>query len=234
MKSYQRPHFVVPEGAGPYAQHMTDLERAVEAVIRDCLAVREGEQVLVVCNPATLGLGERLRGAAGRAGADAMLAMMAERATHGTEPPGAIAAAHEGGGCRPVPDDAVALAHRGAPRGMRGGRPHRHAAARHRGHPRPGDARRHGRAQAPRPGGGEDPHRRGRGPDHLPQRQRPAPEPRGADRRSPTTATSRLLARSATCRAARGSSRRATTRARERWSSTARWARSGFPPSPRG
>ena len=72
---------------------MTDLDRAVEAVIRDCLAVREGEQVLVVCNPSTLGLGERLRGAAGRAGADAMLAMMAERATHGTEPPAAIAAA---------------------------------------------------------------------------------------------------------------------------------------------
>lgn len=57
------------------------------------MAVREGEQVLVVCNPSTLGLGERLRGAAGRAGADAMLAMMAERATHGTEPPPAIAAA---------------------------------------------------------------------------------------------------------------------------------------------
>ncbi|MDX6588169.1 MAG: hypothetical protein QOI31_2642 [Solirubrobacterales bacterium] len=72
---------------------MTDIDRAVEAVIRDCLAVREGEQVLVVCNPSTLGLGERLRGAAGRAGADAMLAMMAERATHGTEPPPAIAAA---------------------------------------------------------------------------------------------------------------------------------------------
>ena len=67
----------------------------MEAVIRDCLAVREGEQVLVVCNPSTLGLGERLRGAAGRAGADAMLAMMAERATHGTEPPAAIAAAME-------------------------------------------------------------------------------------------------------------------------------------------
>ena len=72
---------------------MSDLDRAVDAVITDCLAVRESETVLVVCNPATLGLGERLRGAAGRAGADAMLAMMAERATHGTEPPEAIAAA---------------------------------------------------------------------------------------------------------------------------------------------
>jgi leucyl aminopeptidase (aminopeptidase T) len=72
---------------------MSDLERAVSTVIQDCLAIREGEQVLAVCNPATLGLGERLRGAAGRAGADAMLMMMAERATHGTEPPPAVAAA---------------------------------------------------------------------------------------------------------------------------------------------
>jgi leucyl aminopeptidase (aminopeptidase T) len=65
----------------------------VNAVIDECMGVREDEQVLVVANPATLGLGERLRGAAGRAGADAMLAMMAERATNGTEPPAAIAAA---------------------------------------------------------------------------------------------------------------------------------------------
>ena len=66
---------------------MTDLDRAVAAVVNECLGVREGETVLVVCNPATIGLGERLRGEAGRAGADAMHAMMAERATHGTEPP---------------------------------------------------------------------------------------------------------------------------------------------------
>ena len=72
---------------------MSDLERAVDAVVNECLGVREGESVLVVCNPATLGLAERLRGAAGRAGGEAMLAMMAERATHGTEPPAAIAAA---------------------------------------------------------------------------------------------------------------------------------------------
>lgn len=72
---------------------MSDIDRAVATVIEDCMAVKNDEQVLVVCNPSTLGLGERLRGAAGRAGADAMLAMMAERATHGTEPPAAIAAA---------------------------------------------------------------------------------------------------------------------------------------------
>ncbi len=71
----------------------TDLERAVSAVVNDCLGVRAGEEVLVIANPATLELGERLRGEAGRAGADAVLALMAERASHAAEPPSPIAAA---------------------------------------------------------------------------------------------------------------------------------------------
>ena len=70
-----------------------DIARAVENVVRDCMGVREGEDVLVVANPATLGLGERLRGAAGRAGADAVMALMAERASHAAEPPAPVAAA---------------------------------------------------------------------------------------------------------------------------------------------
>ena len=70
-----------------------DLERAVSAVVGDCLGVREGEEVLVIANPATLGLGERLRGEAGRAGADAVLMLMAERDSHAAEPPGPVAAA---------------------------------------------------------------------------------------------------------------------------------------------
>jgi leucyl aminopeptidase (aminopeptidase T) len=73
--------------------NQAELKRAVEAVVHECLRVREGEQVLVVANPATLGLGERLRGEAGRAGADAVLALMAERASHAGEPPAPIAAA---------------------------------------------------------------------------------------------------------------------------------------------
>ena len=71
----------------------SDLERAVSAVVNDCLGVEAGEQVLVIANPATLGLGERLRGEAGRAGADAVLALMAERDSHAAEPPRSIAAA---------------------------------------------------------------------------------------------------------------------------------------------
>ena len=70
-----------------------DLGRAVAAVVNDCMGVRAGEEVLVIANPATLGLGERLRGEAGRAGADAVLALMAERETHAAEPPKTIAAA---------------------------------------------------------------------------------------------------------------------------------------------
>jgi leucyl aminopeptidase (aminopeptidase T) len=71
---------------------VSDLERAVSAVIRDCLGVGEGEEVLVVANPATIGLGERLRGEAGRVGADAVLALITERVQSGTEPPRSVAA----------------------------------------------------------------------------------------------------------------------------------------------
>lgn len=72
---------------------MSDLERAVKAVIEDCLAVKPGEDVVVVCNPATHNLAERLRGGAEAVGAEAVLALMAERDQHGAEPPGTIAAA---------------------------------------------------------------------------------------------------------------------------------------------
>lgn len=49
--------------------------------------------MLVVANPATLGLGERLRGEAGRAGVDAVLALIAERDSHAAEPPASVGAA---------------------------------------------------------------------------------------------------------------------------------------------
>jgi aminopeptidase len=70
-----------------------DLDAAVRAVVRDCLAVGAGESVLVLCNPVTSELGERMRAEAEAAGGDAVLATMAERATHGTEPPQPVAAA---------------------------------------------------------------------------------------------------------------------------------------------
>ena len=72
---------------------MSDLDRAVRAVVHDCLAVNEGEEVLVVCNPATQHLGERLREEAAGAGAEAVLAVMGERASHAAEPPATVAEA---------------------------------------------------------------------------------------------------------------------------------------------
>jgi leucyl aminopeptidase (aminopeptidase T) len=71
---------------------MSDLDRAVRAVVRDCMGVRDGEEVLVVCNPPTEAIGERLRIEAEGAGADAVVAVMSERPSHGAEPPASIAA----------------------------------------------------------------------------------------------------------------------------------------------
>ncbi len=72
---------------------MSELDHAVKAVIRDCLGVREGEDVLVICNPATQRIGERMRDTAQDAGADAVLAVISERGSHAAEPPAPIAAA---------------------------------------------------------------------------------------------------------------------------------------------
>ena len=62
-------------------------------MVRDCLGVREGEDVLVICNPATQSLGERLRAEAQSVGAEGVLSVMAERASHAAEPPAPIAVA---------------------------------------------------------------------------------------------------------------------------------------------
>jgi leucyl aminopeptidase (aminopeptidase T) len=70
-----------------------DLDRAVETVVRGSLGVQRGEDVLVIADEGTRAIGEALRSAAAGAGADAVLALMDERATDGTEPPPTIAAA---------------------------------------------------------------------------------------------------------------------------------------------
>jgi leucyl aminopeptidase (aminopeptidase T) len=72
---------------------MDDLDRAVGAVVQECLGVKQGEEVLVVCNPATQRIGERLRDRAGEVGADAVLAVISERPSHGAEPPRTVAEA---------------------------------------------------------------------------------------------------------------------------------------------
>ena len=72
---------------------MSDLGPAVNTVVRRCLGVKAGEDVLVVADAGTRGIGEALRAEAAAAGADAVLALMDERATDGTEPPRAVAGA---------------------------------------------------------------------------------------------------------------------------------------------
>jgi leucyl aminopeptidase (aminopeptidase T) len=69
------------------------LDRAVSTVIRDCLALQPGEEVLVVCNPSTEQLGALLRINAQGEGGEATLAVISERDSHAAEPPEAVAAA---------------------------------------------------------------------------------------------------------------------------------------------
>lgn len=73
------------------------LERALETVVGRCLAVKPGEQVLVIGDdePESRTLAQALRAAAARHGADAVLAQMAPRSHDGAEPPAPIAAALE-------------------------------------------------------------------------------------------------------------------------------------------
>jgi leucyl aminopeptidase (aminopeptidase T) len=72
---------------------MSDLRPAVETVVRRCLGVRAGEEVVVVVDSGTRTIGEALRDAASAAGADAVLTVMDERATDGNEPPASVAGA---------------------------------------------------------------------------------------------------------------------------------------------
>jgi leucyl aminopeptidase (aminopeptidase T) len=70
-----------------------ELGPAVDTVLQRCLRVSEGEDVLVIVDPPTREIGVALRDGARVLGADAVLAEMDERATHGTDPPPPIAAA---------------------------------------------------------------------------------------------------------------------------------------------
>jgi leucyl aminopeptidase (aminopeptidase T) len=72
---------------------LSELDTAVRAIVRDSLGVAPGERLLVVCDPTTASLGERLRAEGESAGADAVLALMSERETDGQDPPAPVAAA---------------------------------------------------------------------------------------------------------------------------------------------
>jgi leucyl aminopeptidase (aminopeptidase T) len=72
---------------------MNDLDRAVQTVVRRCLAVHNDEDVVVVVDEPLQDLGEKLRDAAAAAGGEAVLAVMSPRATDGSEPPAPVAEA---------------------------------------------------------------------------------------------------------------------------------------------
>jgi leucyl aminopeptidase (aminopeptidase T) len=72
---------------------MVDLRDAVATVLDRCLGIAPGENALLVVDPGTRAIGESLRDAAAERGAEAVLVIMDERATDGTEPPLPIAAA---------------------------------------------------------------------------------------------------------------------------------------------
>jgi leucyl aminopeptidase (aminopeptidase T) len=72
---------------------MNDLDRAVQTVVHRCLAVQPGENVVVVVDAPLQHLGEKLRDAAQATGGEAVLTVMAPRATDGSEPPAPVAEA---------------------------------------------------------------------------------------------------------------------------------------------
>ena len=72
---------------------MPDLTPAVRTVVDRCLAVRAGEEVVVVVDPGTREIGEALREAVAERGAEAVLCVMDAREADGNEPPAAVAAA---------------------------------------------------------------------------------------------------------------------------------------------
>jgi leucyl aminopeptidase (aminopeptidase T) len=72
---------------------MSELDQAVNTVIRRCLGVLPDECVVVVADEGTRPIGDALHEAAVAAGADAVLNVMAVREEHGQEPPAPVAAA---------------------------------------------------------------------------------------------------------------------------------------------
>jgi aminopeptidase len=70
-----------------------ELDRAVRTVLRDCLKVEPGEDVLIVCNPVTEELASLMRIQAQGDGAEATMTVIAERDSHAAEPPAPVAAA---------------------------------------------------------------------------------------------------------------------------------------------
>ena len=167
----------------------------MRTVVRQCMGVSPGEEVLVVCNPVTEEIGALMRIEAQGDGADATLAVMSERESAAAEPPRRGRRGDGRGRRGPGADDPVALPHR---------RPQAASEAGVRVGSLPGvteemltrlmtgdldEVRRRGWALVAALNGGS------RGADHLPPRQRPAARARGParDRRRRRTQQPRRL-----------------------------------------
>src|SRR3954453_6339431 len=71
----------------------TPLDQAVQTVVRRCLAVGEGEHVVIAADPPSRALGERFYAEAVGAGPEPRLTVREPRPNDGAEPPRAVAAA---------------------------------------------------------------------------------------------------------------------------------------------
>jgi leucyl aminopeptidase (aminopeptidase T) len=72
---------------------VTELGTAIDTILSRCLRVTAGEDVLVIVDPGSRDVGLALWSAARELEADAVLAEMGERPTHGSDPPRSVAAA---------------------------------------------------------------------------------------------------------------------------------------------
>lgn len=72
---------------------MNQLVKTAEGVLSSCLAVKKGEEVLIVTDDTRKEIGEALYEAAGNLGCERLLMVMNERELSGQEPPKAVAAA---------------------------------------------------------------------------------------------------------------------------------------------
>jgi leucyl aminopeptidase (aminopeptidase T) len=71
----------------------SDLDRALDTVLGRCLALREGEELLVITDPDREALGHAMLDAGRRHGADGSLIILPPNPARGFEPPRAVAAA---------------------------------------------------------------------------------------------------------------------------------------------
>ncbi len=72
---------------------MNQMQRALAIAVRDCLAVKKNETVLVVTDDAKKDIGEALYSVSRRFAKETVLMLMPQRANHGQEPPPAVARA---------------------------------------------------------------------------------------------------------------------------------------------